>query len=292
MKNDSRDDVRQLEVLSENRFAVSATKAIAVFREVGNRIKRMTKAPSDRRIRDLRKWAVAEFFRPLGRVCSCFFDCCAAVDSVYLCDIALVKRFKSKANWFCDMLTEHLAHEHADAIAAFLTLIGRLADLAEVRDSHKIQKEKKNIELLGRGVLEELCFKVQERELKLRNPPKLTTPTRHCTEMPPEWTAEETKEELRKLVQYIRATYSKGHITINDAVELIMSARQGVLYYERADRIRKAVGRFDWSISTVQQYAKNAGKYRNSHKGAAIQAAKRKKRKLVDRDTKTYRPPK
>ncbi len=289
MKNDSRVVSGFSKRSEEKRFADAVESMMAAFRDAGNRMKGMCKAPSSKRIRNLRARSVAKEFRTKGTLYKCFFACCKELSSAHLCDKRLLAKFEWHLEWFCARLAEHLCFGHGDAVAKFSTLIESLVDVAEEARPLEIRKERTRLSRMGEKVFYDLSILVKEREMQLRVPVKPNSLIEGVPKAPPG--REEVKDNLRTLVRRIMAAY-KDIRTIKDAVRFIRTCNRGSPFYADAMKLYEDIGNYGWSEETTCQYAKDIGKHRKSRKGARIQAARRKKRRLVDRDTLAYRPPK
>lgn len=289
MKKDSR-DVSGYSIRSKSyRFADSVEGAMSAFRNSGNRMKKMCKVPSSIRVRNLRAWSVAKEFRPRGSLYKCFLACCGALGSAHACEKRLLDAFKRKLDWFCDSLTEYLGYGHADAVAKFSTLFESMVDIAEEDRPCEIRTERNRLSRMGEKVFYDLSIQVKEREVQLRVPVKPTSLIEGSPKAPPG--RDDVKRKLRMLVRRVMAD-CKDVRTINDAVGLIRFAKPGVPYFADAEEVNKEIKFYRWSEETIRQYAKDIGKHRKSRRGARIQAARRRKRRLVERDTLDYRPPK
>lgn len=295
MKERNRKSASTIGSSRRNQFALAAQSFIAALRDVGNRIEAanafVTKA-RQMRGRDVESLSVTYDFRPKGRLYGCFMACCRALDSVSACEPRLLCALRKKMAWFEKELNAYLGGEScAREVAEFTTLVDRMLDLEKPSTPFEVRDESRLIPMMGKDAMHKICVCAKVREMQLRRPvepmpePEYSRPVASIQAL-----REETKRELCMLVRQIKHD-DEEFLTINEAVERIMSAKPGVLYYARAERIKKNIHRLGWSISTMRQYAKDIGKHSCSQQGARMQAAKRRKKKLVQRDLKTWHPP-
>ena len=295
MKERNRKSASTIGSSRRNQFALAVQSFIAALRDVGNRIEAanafVTKA-RQMRGRDVESLSVTHDFRPKGCLHGCFLACCRSLDSVSACEPRLLCALRKKMAWFEKELNVYLGGEScAREVAEFTTLVDRMLDLEKPSTPFEVRDESRLIPMMGKDAMHKICVCAKAREMQLRRPfGPMPEPDDSKSAANIQVLRKETKQELCMLARQIKHDDEEVH-TVNQAVERIMSARPGVLYYARAKQIKENIRRLGWSLSTIRQYAKDIGKHSCSQQGARMQAAKRRKKKLVQRDLKTWHPP-
>lgn len=282
-----------------NRSVNPARKLLATLRTVGGMMESLSQQQSSMPpggcSEGSGQCSVAEYFGSFGELHACFFNCLDAVGVKRLFDSGVCAEIKKYLEGLWLSLTWYI--DDQEMATEFQLIVEGLLDLAMIEDIPIKEVAEKQNRLYGnaRGVFECICKRAREREMSLSHlPPTSSGNSATCPESmadsgaPPNAdevpSADEVKKRLRRLVCSIMHR-EKGIHKINEAVDLIRSPKKGAWYFSAARELNRDIDRYGWSLATIRQYAKNIGKDRNSRRGARTQIAKRRKRRLVDRDT-------
>ena len=155
--------------------ASPARKLLAALVFVGDMmealLKEQSSVPSNERVEKLGKYFVAVYFKPLGELHECLFDCLAAVGRVDAFDSGVCAEIKQRLGSFWTALAKYL--DDGDLATEFNLLVEGLLDLSAknlaYQEGAKVQRQ---LFYNAESVFGRVCKLARKRELSLSHPPQ------------------------------------------------------------------------------------------------------------------------
>lgn len=190
--------------------------------------------PLNGRIENLDKYFVAGYFKPLGKLHKCFFNCREALGRVNFFDSSVCAEIKQSLHGFWTALARHLGS--TKLATEFLLLVEELLDLSKKNLAYKegaeVQQQLRNKAL---GVFESVCNLAKEVEMSLSHPPQMVPNNAVVrrdgmvgNDAPPGTSNGFTPEDRRRLQRIERASVYND--TTPEAQHKAQTRRQQVKY--------------------------------------------------------------
>lgn len=153
--------------------ASPARKLLAALVFVGDMmealLKEQSSMPSNERVEKLGKYFVAVYFKPLGELHECFFDCLKAVGRVDAFDSGVCAGIERRLDGFWPALAKYL--DDGDLATDFSLLVEGLLDLSRKNLAyHEGAKVQQQLHANALSVFERICKLARKRELSLSHP--------------------------------------------------------------------------------------------------------------------------